>query len=541
MVSSNQQEIEGVLGSIFSGAGGYMNSISKTNPQAAALAAVYNVTGGLLTGLSTLPADGQSPVSSVGGYAASYLAGGLIALVFGEGLLPIGAAIVAGYLAGKVASDKLQAMMDFFDNHATSPLVLDLGGGNGIELSSLATSKALFNLDNGQFIYHTAWVKPADGLLCIDKNGDGHITSGAELFGNASSGGTYTDGFAALAAYDSNHNGVITANDTQFSKLLIWQDANQNGFSEVSELKHLSDYGITIISLNDTPSNTINAGNTISSTSTFVMNGQTRTIADAWFSQDKTTSFFVPDDTFHFDTTVQDLPNLRGHGVVKDLWFAMSEDATLKTMVNDLTHTGFTNFHMADFSHAVEAVLFRWAGVENVDPASRPETFADARVVEAWEALAGRTYTAYPTVANGAQVTEAWHALVTEESIKLLSSIVNLPAQHATGIVFDEIQAAINAGATAESLSTQHYIDRLNEELGNVQATVTNHPEYGLVKNFFYDYTSDTLSPVSGNAATDFSAMIGAIASHQPTATLDKPITGTICCQPSIWSRRIIM
>jgi hypothetical protein len=55
------------------------------------------------------------------------------------------------------------------------------------------------------------------GFLALDKNGDGIINGGSELFG-AKSG----DGFADLRKYDSDGNGWIDENDAVFNKLKVW-------------------------------------------------------------------------------------------------------------------------------------------------------------------------------------------------------------------------------------------------------------------------------------------------------------------------------
>ncbi|QPJ64612.1 MAG: hypothetical protein G3M78_04085 [Candidatus Nitrohelix vancouverensis] len=115
------------------------------------------------------------------------------------------------------------------------PLTLDLDG-DGLEVSDLNSSTVNFDLDNNGFAERTAWVGADDGLLALDRDANGTIDNGSELFGDATSinGGTGTaaDGFAALSDLDSNADGVIDANDALFSDLKIWQDLNQNGVSD---------------------------------------------------------------------------------------------------------------------------------------------------------------------------------------------------------------------------------------------------------------------------------------------------------------------
>jgi hypothetical protein len=121
----------------------------------------------------------------------------------------------------------------------------------------------------------TGWVKPDDGLLVLDLNGNGTIDSGRELFGDAtliqahsSAAGSgqvdYTrtalDGFEALAAQDSNADGQINASDAAFSQLKVWRDLNQDGISQAGELHTLAELGIASIGVAGTSTN-VNLGN----------------------------------------------------------------------------------------------------------------------------------------------------------------------------------------------------------------------------------------------------------------------------------------
>ena len=73
---------------------------------------------------------------------------------------------------------------------------------------------------------------------------------------------------------------LINTNDTQFGDLLVWVDANNNGYSESEELSSLVDLGITEINLNASLVNYDIEGNNITHESTFTINGQTQTIVD---------------------------------------------------------------------------------------------------------------------------------------------------------------------------------------------------------------------------------------------------------------------
>lgn len=130
-----------------------------------------------------------------------------------------------------------------------SPLVLDLDG-DGIELGD-ARDGVLFDLRETGKPLRTAWPGKRDALLVIDRDGDGAITDGGELFGTAlkEDGSRYEDGFEMLSTLDQNDDGVINAKDPLAAKLWLWMDANRNGVSETGELVSLASEGIVSLSL----------------------------------------------------------------------------------------------------------------------------------------------------------------------------------------------------------------------------------------------------------------------------------------------------
>jgi hypothetical protein len=100
------------------------------------------------------------------------------------------------------------------------PLVLNFNGG----AAELTQRDFSFDLDLDGREDQIAFVRPGSGFLALDRNGDGVINNGSELFGPSSG-----DGFSELAAHDGDGNGWIDENDSIYSRLRIWsKDAAGN-------------------------------------------------------------------------------------------------------------------------------------------------------------------------------------------------------------------------------------------------------------------------------------------------------------------------
>lgn len=103
---------------------------------------------------------------------------------------------------------------------AKDPLVINFNGS----AAQLTATKFSFDLDADGSAENISFVSPGSGFLALDKNQDGKINNGSELFGPASG-----NGFSELAAYDQDGNQWIDENDAVFSQLRVWsKDAQQN-------------------------------------------------------------------------------------------------------------------------------------------------------------------------------------------------------------------------------------------------------------------------------------------------------------------------
>ncbi len=96
------------------------------------------------------------------------------------------------------------------------PLVFDLDG-NGVNLSSVENG-VYFDMDADGARDKTAWVSGGDALLALDRNGNGRIDDGSELFGEQNGA---RDGFAELARFDQDGSGSIDAKDNIFNSLIL--------------------------------------------------------------------------------------------------------------------------------------------------------------------------------------------------------------------------------------------------------------------------------------------------------------------------------
>lgn len=159
----------------------------------------------------------------------------------------------------------------------SDPLILDLGG-DGIELKEAAKS-AVFDVNGDGKLDITGWVKGDDAFLALDRNQNGRIDDGTELFGDQNGAKT---GFEELAKFDSNYDGVINSCDPIYKILKVYQDINSNGKIESNELTSLEKNNIESINLNFFSANqNINGNNIFLKGSYTTTAGEQRSIVDA--------------------------------------------------------------------------------------------------------------------------------------------------------------------------------------------------------------------------------------------------------------------
>jgi hypothetical protein len=183
---------------------------------------------------------------------------------------------------GVMSSSQVDAMI------AASPIVLDLNG-DGVSTTNAHTAGVNFDLTATGKASTVGWASSTDGLLSIDLNHDGQINNGTELFGvgtQLANGTRAANGYQAMAQYDSNGDGKLTAADAHFADLRVWVDANHDGKTETGELKTLGDLHITSLDLHGLAGTTTNNGNLLGLTSSYTTaDGTSHDMADVWFAK----------------------------------------------------------------------------------------------------------------------------------------------------------------------------------------------------------------------------------------------------------------
>ncbi|WP_291985854.1 SdrD B-like domain-containing protein [Candidatus Accumulibacter sp. ACC007] len=139
---------------------------------------------------------------------------------------------------------KIEKLVVSAASKTVTPIAIDLDG-NGIQTTSLADAQGQFDLFGNGSVVKSGWLSAGDAFLAFDADGNGRIDDISELFGGSKQG----DGFARLAAFDSNGDGLVDAADDGYVNLSVWRDANGNHQTDPGELISLADAGVVSVNV----------------------------------------------------------------------------------------------------------------------------------------------------------------------------------------------------------------------------------------------------------------------------------------------------
>lgn len=255
--------------------------------------------------------------------------------------------------------------------YRADPLVVDLDEDGLETVGADPENPIYFDHDGDGVLTSSGWVIADDGFLVLDRNENGAIDDGTELFGDSTplyGGGIASNGFEALGQEDTNADGKVDSSDVNWADLKVWRDLNQDGISQSAELFSLDGLGIVALNVASTSHSQVLAnGNRLADLGSYVTvdglsgdMGQTSQTAD----------IDLEEDTFHseFSTSVpitseaQNLPNMDGSGQVRSLREAASLSSGLATLLADFASESTRDGQMALIDDIVDA----WANTSEM-------------------------------------------------------------------------------------------------------------------------------------------------------------------------------
>ena len=236
------------------------------------------------------------------------------------------------------------------------PLVLDLDG-DGIETVDRFQSGAYFDVDGDYFRERTGWLKSDDGFLVADWNGNGVIDDIAEMFG-----GPDSSGYAELAAFDDNADGIIDASDAVFDILRIWTDFDQDGASSDIELKTLAEHDIVSIGAGAEQQLEEEVfGNLIRAQGTFTRtDGSTGDSFEIIFDHNNADTIYRGDRGLSVWLDEETTPDGKGIGSIANLAVDIANDFVLAETVFDVT-AQMTVPDLADLRDKATPIFGQWS------------------------------------------------------------------------------------------------------------------------------------------------------------------------------------
>ncbi|WP_166764569.1 calcium-binding protein, partial [Xanthomonas arboricola] len=265
--------------------------------------------------------------------------------------------------------DSLRDMFDRARNFVPrrDPLVIDLDD-DGIETVE-ANGSILFDHDGDGVKSGTGWIKSDDAFVVMDRNGNGRIDDGSELFGadtDLSSGVKASSGFSALADLDSNKDGFFSSADRHFGDVRLWRDLNQDGISQSNELFTFESLNVSRISLRPAVTDDLDLGNGNVVDNRGAYERVDGTIGLAGDLQLAMNNFFRDFsgslNPIEVTSKASLLPNLKGSGAVRDLKEAGSLSVELLASIQAIS-PGASRDSMRT---SLDTILTQWAATSTM-------------------------------------------------------------------------------------------------------------------------------------------------------------------------------
>jgi len=337
------------------------------------------------------------------------------------------------------------------------PIILDLNG-DGIRTTTVANG-TYFDYENDGFAESMAWADTNDGILVKDVNANGTIDNGTEFV-------------TSLASYDSNSDGIINSDDTNFSNLKVLK-----GDGTMQTLTEAGVASITVAATS-TKSSTDSSGNLQKYWGTYTdINGITRKYAD----YDLTTNpaYSIETSTVEVSDEIAALPDISSHGTVHSLHQAMALDTTgvLKLLVEQFAATT----DLGEKRSIITQILYKWTGADLVTAEKRG--MCDAKLLHVLEQFMGETFHSTGDAIHD-PASPNWEAenLLRAAYANLSSTIyAQLESQTTLKPLYDMIKVEYNS--TSSSLTFD-----LSDVTEYIKMAIATNPTTG--KDLLYDFAS---------------------------------------------------
>jgi hypothetical protein len=228
---------------------------------------------------------------------------------------------------------------------------------------------AYWDADNDGQAEKCRWFSPGQGLLALDRDGDGAITDSAELFGTMN-----IDSFATARQLDTEGDMMLTPGDrVSYPRLRVWFDGDGDGRSTTEEIKTLEELGVVVLNLKPGPArgktDAVQIGAFQRYTNKRIM-WQPLAAVNLHCDESDTRPLTAPAPA---PEVLAALPDLPAAGELLSLHDAMVRDyagsRSLFTQVRMLSETSLANLFAPErpLDAWIDEILFRWAGAGEGD------------------------------------------------------------------------------------------------------------------------------------------------------------------------------